>query len=302
MERIELKITLDEKGQKINLDELSDSAAQSLIIFLTALKNITKLTSIDGEDYKIQIQTGSCVIATELPKAHYERIELGLDEVINQKSVNNELVASWRDIQKVIKENGLTYEVNFNTTPLIDKFKKQKVFRVKSSREDVEYSLQFYKGKLNAVGGVNPNFHLHTDKGAVKISCNEEEAIKVKKFLYLGIMVSAWMRNTDKSLEFCDMYIKDTTYDYFNEMNNKLIKANDDEQMKEVFYGMKELLDKGSYGFTAKFMRMFCHKGLYLGNLKTILIITKSFKENEKLKKNRQQIKEIYDSIIKPIV
>lgn len=67
--------------------------------------------------------------------------------------------------------------------------------------------------------------------------------------------------------------------------------------MKDVFYQMKSLLDIRDYGAVKKLMLEYCNKeDVDYGELKAILIITKSFKDHDIIKDTRKKVLDLIES------
>ena len=99
--KLEFKIIKDIGGKAIHLDNLSISAAKSLIILLESITKIVEKTS-NSQGIKIQIKQGSAEVVAETNKIQLEEIEKNFNEIIENKSKNKDLVESWRKVQNVI--------------------------------------------------------------------------------------------------------------------------------------------------------------------------------------------------------
>ena len=311
--KIEFKIKKDKNRQDVSLHNMSSSALESFTVFLSALNKIIKNTP-NSENIKFEISEGSaCISAVGIADNQYMELERTFNDVVENKSENKELVDSWRTVQNTILLNGLEYEAFFikdeEKKDLLEIFKTKPKFRVKRQRRESEYSLVFFIGKLIAVGGKVPNMHVECTNGEVKIiRCSEAEAKIVEGFLYTQVRLSIWSKNTIDSKSkyfFCDLYVNENHYNDFR----GFIAANGNQEIEEVDYlvnihnKLRGYLDKGEYGVANKFLRFFNHESVDVGSLKTILVITKNFKDNEKIKDLRGKIKSILESKLKhPII
>jgi hypothetical protein len=66
-----------------------------------------------------------------------------------------------------------------------------------------------------------------------------------------------------------------------------------------LHYKCRDFLDVQDYGGFRRFIRLFNHESTDVNILKTILIITQSFKEHENLKDMRKDIKDLFDKKMK---
>ena len=303
--KLELKINKEADGSSINLDALSVTATQSLIVLLQSITQIIELTP-NSSGITIQVKKGSATILADTSPQQLEAIENSFNEVVTYKSNNRELIDSWKKIQSIVKANGLEYEINFirgqNKRPVTEFFKQRKRFSISRNASSKDYDLIFLKGKLNAVGGTKPSIKLLTSGAKLEIiSCHAKQAVRITKLLYSNVFIAVWRKkvkvkgSNDKF--FCDSYIDSKYFDMFNAF---FLRNQNHEDISDYFvaihYQMKELLDVGDFPGVKKFMRLFNHASSSVGELKTILIITKSFQQHPDLIDMREEIKELLES------
>lgn len=303
--KLELKITTDSNGREIDLTNLSVIAAKSLNLMLDSLIKIIEATP-HGNDLRIKVVKGSATLLAEGSETIITRMENDFREVAEYTSVKNDIVSNWRNIQTLISRNGLNYEVNFYNSsnvkqPFLDKLKNTKAFRVKVERKPKDFELTFVHGKLIENGGVSPNLHLKENGQDKIIACSHEVAKKLNQHLYGDLYVSAWKKRNDSKakLEYCDSYL--SADDFFQYKN--FIAANNDLQESDEYVAIHEKI-KGyvaanDFGRLKKLLRLYNHKSSDFGSLKTILLVTKTFKEKEDIKDLRLSIKKILDSKLK---
>lgn len=309
--KIEFKIVKDTDGNEIDLNGLSLTATRSLLTLLSSLTNIIDITD-SNKEVKIKIIKGSATIIAEGPETIIEEVEKDFEEVVEHKATNKALVSYWGDIQSLFQANGLEYEANFykghTKVPVIDKIKTSRKFKpkVKRSKKTSEMSLSFITGKLIEVGGKKPNIHvINNGVDSYTIACEESEAIEVNKFLYKQIFLSAWCRkrpNENPTYTYCDFYIDNKVFDEFRKFMEENQKQNEVDALISLHNKLKTYLDSKDFGNMRKFLRLYNHESLDVSTLKTILVITKSFKEEEKIKELRQSIKDILESKIGTLV
>jgi hypothetical protein len=302
---LELKIISDSNGKSIELDNLSIQAAKSLNTFLDSLINIADRVSIKNrESLKIKVKKGSASVAIEGFTSDIETIGKNFEEVANNKSSNKDLVNSWRAIQYVILANGLNYEANIITPQkgiisLIDKIKLGSEFKAKSKRNKSDTNIAFLKGKLIAIGGLNPNFHLYNENQEETIvHCDEETAKKINSFLYNEIYVSTWCKSvpgTKPNHTYGDLYINESNYIEFRDFITKEKSKNDSEEFIKIHDKIKEIIEHQDFGKLIKFLRLYNHPSVEVATLKTILVNTKAFNFNPDIFDIRNSLKKILE-------
>jgi hypothetical protein len=303
--KLEFKINTDVDGSRIDLDNMSVNAAKSLIVILESLTKIIDET-LNDRDVKIQIIKGSAKVIAEASDEYIELLETDFNNVIEHNCVNPEIVSNWRKIQSLLIENGLGYEVNFHkkgvATPVYKKITESKQFRTKPVRVDSKVNIAFLKGKLIANGGKTPNMHItgNEDEKYV-INCNEVQAKNISPFLYSNVFISALCKTTSEENKylFCDLY---TNEEIFNEYKNYIEKNNNlntEEELISIHYKMKEFIGKeDDFGSLRKLMRLYNYEFYDISILKTVLVITKGFKNNPRISMLRNDIKRIVEKKI----
>lgn len=305
---LELKITSDSNGKSVELDDLSIQAAKSLKIFLDSLISIADLVPIKNRDsLKIKVKKGSVSVAIEGLTSDIETIEKNFEEVASNKSSNKELVSNWKAIQSVFHANGLNYEANIFTpqkgiVSLIDKIKLGKEFRTKSNRNKPDTNIAFLKGKLIAIGGLNPNFHLYNEnQEETIIHCDEETAKKINSFLYNEIYVSTWCKSVPggkPNHTYGDLYIHESTFIEFRDFITKEKPKNDSEEFIKIHDKIKAIIEQQDFGKLRKFLRLYNHLSVEEKILKTILVNTKAFNNNPDISDIRNNLKDILEKKI----
>jgi hypothetical protein len=302
---LELKITSDSNGKSVELDNLSIQAAKSLKIFLDSLINIADSVPIKNRDsLKIKVKKGSASVSIEGFTSDIETIGEKFDEVASNKSSNKELVNSWRAIQHVIHLNGLNYEANISTPQkgiisLIDKIKLGKEFKTKVKRNKSDTNIAFLKGKLIAIGGLNPNFHLYNEnQEETIIHCDEETAKRINSFLYNEIYVSTWCKSVPgvkPNHTYGDLYVNESTFIEFRDFITKGKSKNDSEEFIKIHDKIKAIIEQQDFKKLRKFLRLYNHSSVDSTTLKTILVNTKAFSNNPEISDIRNNMKDILE-------
>lgn len=306
--RLELKIVKDSNGKPIELDNMSLYAAKALNTFLNSLIQIIEgMDEKDRDGIRIQIVKGSACVVASGPETKINVLENDFDEVADNTSSKKDLVHNWKFIQKTIIANGLDYEINFYDSknvkrPVVKKLKESHVFRVKTTRKKSDTNISFLKGKLMEIGGLKPNFHLfHNDIESI-IHCDEVSAQKINKFLYQEISISTWAKvipGSKPHYTYCDLYVNQD--DFVKEIKtfiNGNKKLSESEEFVSIHDKFKSYIDNQDFGRLKKIMRLYDHTSTDVSTLKSILVITKSFKKNEQISGIRQSIKDILEKKI----
>lgn len=294
-EKLEFKITKDAKGNDIELTNLSVEATNSLILMLQSMKDIIVNTP-GAENAKIQVVKGSATVMTIAPPEVIQSFQEDFQNVLDKKETNASIVAPWRQLQNLFQANGLRYEANFYTKSIkisVEKqIKKATEFRAKPIKKQAKYELEFVKGKLIELGGKNPNIHILKNGVKTAISCTEIEAIKVNQFIYKEIEISIRKKIVEDNIEysFCDFYSDSKYFDEFQELITDSIQKDIEDFLFILHFKIKSFLDDKNYGVVLKIFRLFNHISTDVNILKTILIITKSFSDNEQLKEPRANL------------
>lgn len=309
--KIEFKIVRDSSGKHVDLTNMSMMSTKSLLTLLTSLTNILEEFT-DGKNVKIQIVKGSATLVAEAPETVIREVQNGFNEVIENKSANKQLVENWQSIQSLIQGNGLEYEANFYTgsvkVPIIERIKSSKKFRVRTKRRKVgnETDLIFITGKLIEVGGKKPNIHIiQVSDEKYTVACNESQAIKVNKFLYKDVQLSIWRTKKTNGVilySFCDFYIDEPTYNDYANFITSLYQKNEVDALLELHQILRKYIERKDHGKLKKLLRLFNHESLDVSTLKTILVVTKSLKDNFEIAELRKSLKGILETKIGTLV
>jgi hypothetical protein len=297
--KIEFKLTKDIDGSDIELSNMSLEAIKSFNVLLDSVLKIVS-NAVNPNNIRIKIEKGSASISAKCDNSQIETIFADYNDVIEHRSSKKELVHPWRSVQDLIVSNGYAYEINFvkDSIPhaVTDNIKSARPIRSRAIRTQPEFQICFLSGKLQTIGGKNPNFHLIDDEGnADVIRCNESDAIIVKNSLYHNVYISCWRKNVPDKRPlyfYCDIYPKPSIFDEFK----SFIEAYDITELDEFLYQLhnkvKEYLSKKDKTHLVKFIKLFNHQSTDVNILKTILVITKAFNDNSSINPSRNLILE----------
>jgi hypothetical protein len=300
VEDIQFRITKDANGGEISLDNLSIKATNSLIEILTALRNIAQYEN--KPDLTIAVTKGSAIAAMKGQESLLT-VQQGFWNVFNNKSErSNVYVHNMQIIKDQIIKSDLEFEISFSDdgdrVQVIDLFKNK--FRKKRERKAIEnnFKMEFFDAKLMSNGGNKPNFHVMDQHNSYTIKCTEAEAKKVSPFLYEKLKFSAWGKiNSQSKIEytFCDTYNANER-DFYNEFKmffTEFKNLEGTEPIKLIHYKLKEFYSNSQFKESRKFIKLFCDDLADVNHLKTILIISKTFKQHEDLNDLLKKIEEL---------
>jgi hypothetical protein len=300
--KLEFKITEDSNGKSIELDNLSIHSAKALSIFLDSIIKIVD-SMPDKDGIRIKVVKGSAGVIAEGPEATMAITASDFNDVVERSSSKKTVVDPWKAVQSLILQNGLQYEVNYYSKndkkqPLIDQIKVKRVFRVKPKRKKSDTNLVFIKARLMQNGGSNPNFHLYINGEQKVIHCDEKTALRVNTFLYKDVMISAWCKEAKGSrphYTFCDIYINDADFTEFKEFIESSNKLTASEEFISIHDKFNSYVEKKDFGKIKKLFRLYNSTSSDSGNLKALLVITKSFKNHPEIKEVRTEIKDLLE-------
>lgn len=304
--RIEFHIKKDASGKHVDLNNMSVNASKVLIKILESLNNIAQ-TADNEPDYNIKITKGSACISLEAPSKNFSSIaNVIVPSSTNKKSIpkSSRIVATeLNKIRSLISANGVEYDaILYNDgkkIDVIDRFLSGDKFKYK--REPTKKRLferQFVEGKLIEIGGKKPNIHVQGLHETYTISCTEDQAILINKFLYKPVYLSVWTENVYGSKpthQICDYYVDKALYDEYKEFTINLKKGSGTEPLHAIHNKLRSYYDKQEFGQAKKFIRLFIHDSINENYLQSILVISKAFKANNVLKDSLNKIVEILE-------
>lgn len=291
MESIEIILKKDSEGNDIELNKMSLSASKSLREILDALITIVEFEK--DLNLKIGLEKGSAaqkLISDEnghLDVVYNKILDASQGQPTRENLYVNQLNVIYKNFKK-FNEYGIYYNYDSKKQDIKPLFTRK--FRNVRSRANLDnnFNIKFFEGTLELNGGKKPNFHISVNGLQYTIQCNKQEARKVNTFLYQDIKISAWVKEKKNHLEyqFCDIYAGESE-EYFSEFKS-FFKDLKNKKGTEPFHFISEQLEsfygKKDYAGAKKFIRIFINKFSLPTYLRTILVVSKAFKEDEKLK------------------
>ncbi|MCM5528987.1 hypothetical protein [Parasegetibacter sp. NRK P23] len=301
--RLELKIKKDANGVDIDLENLSIGTVGTFITFVESLKCIIE-NSIANDEVRIKITKGSACVSTEVTEDQVIKLQDDFQKVVSNGSLSNpSIFNSWNAIHEIIAANGVEYEVNFCkndiTTSILGELKNKDIFRARrSKRKEKKWQLFFETGRMYAIGGkTKPNFHItrRSDHKELAFHFEERFAANYIKFLYSDVFISAWgYQESDGKYHYqiADVYAEENIYNDLRLFFQQLTLARGEDRLRQIFAQIRICLDDGNFGLLAKILRLLNNDYWNVSDLRTSLLITKSFKQHPKIAELREEIKE----------
>lgn len=305
MESIEIVLKKDSEGNDIDLNQMSLKASKSLREILDALILIAEHEK--DLNLKIGLEKGSAAqkligTHTNLKVVFNKIIQASESQPTRENVYVNQLNVIRNNVED-IQDWEIFYNSNTGNKESIKPLFSHK-FRKTRKREKIEnnFNLQFITGYLELNGGKKPNFHLISNNEPLTIQCSIKEAQKVNSFLYKDIKIATWAKAKKHGMEyqFCDIYAGESEQyfsefkDFFLELKNK----NGTEPFHFISDKLEDFYDKKDYSGARKFIRLFLNEYAIPTYLRTILVISKGFKNDEYFSNILNQVEELLSTKI----
>ncbi len=305
MESIEIILKKDSEGNDIQLNMMSLSASKSLREILDALIKIVEFEK--DLNLKIGLEKGSAVQklisdeAGHLGIVYNKILDASKGEATRENLYVNQLNVIYRNFKK-FTDYGIYYNHDSKKEDIKPLF--QRKFKNTRSRANIDnnFNVKFFKGILDLNGGKKPNFHITVNDLSYTIQCSKLEAKKVNSFLYQEINISAWIKEKKHNIEynFCDIYAGDSEQ-YFDELK-PFFKDLKNKKGTEPFHFISQKLEsyykQKNYAGAKKFIRIFINSFSLPTYLRTILVVSKAFKEDEYLKESLLEVEKLLSTKI----
>ena len=305
------KVALQETVDgKVDLKNMSLDALDSFLTVVDSFKQIAREVLTVPEEIFFSIEEGSAALEVRGPAPAITTLTEEIAEAVAGKSDNKIVAKSMRVVQDQVKRRNMHYSFTSSSQKgprLIEALKNAKRIRTARQKREKIPRLRVLKGFLNAVGGQQPNYHFDYGGGQrTKIACTQLEAQRVNKYLYADIHVLVWeleFAAEDKASTYEHRaMIEDADRDCIIPLRRLFKKYYDEPELVErlmFFYYFAEDHLPRSYGLKAMqlLLRGFDHKYSDRNELKTLLIITKGFRDHPTIAEDRQAVLERYNEI-----
>lgn len=286
----------DSNERRISLQSMSVEELASFMVVVGALKVLSQSLA-DQKDLTFSIFEGSAACAVEGNESCIDSIHSGIDLALKGESDNEKVTSSLRDIKKEVSKDRYSYRIlydkrNNETISLDDRIREVKSIRTKKKKKKLaNIFLLLVQGRLNEIGGKKPNYHLdyveHRDTDEkITVSCTVEEAKSINRYLYNNVYALT-IRCVNNDPDKKDTYIhqviveestlaieiKDFLQQYYElDLVDRLVSVHkfiDRTLSKDKERGLKLL---------CLLLKAFNYKDFHSSELKTLLIISKPFK------------------------
>lgn len=286
MDSIEIILKKDSQGHNIELDNLSLEASKSLREVLDALISIVEHES--ALDLSIALKKGSaaeCLIGSpQSLSVVYNKIKDAANSSPNRDNLYvNKLNVIYSNIDRS-QDYEILYSNQGKKESLKPLFSKKFKSKRASSQVQNDFNLEFFHAKLELNGGKKPNFHVFTNNTTYTIQCTEKQSKSIGAFMYDKIKFSAWAKAKSNKMEYelCDVYVGNAElyYDEFGKFYRQLKSKKGTESFHFISEKLEDFYNNKDYTGARKFIRLFLNEFSTPTYLRTILVISKAFKDH----------------------
>jgi hypothetical protein len=303
MSKEKIEITLNYvDGEYVDLNNMSIKALESFLSVTSSLKNIAQSIS---QEITFTIKKSSAYTAVNGSSFDIGNIYDSIDEAINGESVDDNITSNLRNIQKELQNEVFKYQFKYADINLDDRIRSAKKIAKKRTRSSYQSELAVLSGYFNSIGGNFPNYHFDYGAGQKTIvDCTIKDVDELKDSLYKTIsclVIKKFQIEDSEKITYhhCSI-LQDSQVKYFREFSNNMNKANDLFERLELIYDFADnstsIIDDLS--IILKSYQLFFND---INELKTLLIITKSLKDNPKIKNYRKSLLENFEHTINKI-
>ena len=287
--KIEIKLKYVD-NEYVDLKKMSVKALESFLSVTESLKNIADNIS---NEVTFSIREGSACASIHAPEPLLENIYNSMNEAISGDSEDDIVVKNLRNIQNELKNDNYSYYFKYADISLDKNIRQAKTITKKKSYNIYENKLAILSGFFNSIGGVNPNYHFDNGLNEKITDCEIADVDELKDFLYKNIscLVLEKSSKTSDKITYSHRSILTTE----NQKTNFRSFLRTMENSKDVFDRLEaiyDFADNSESRIEDLKILMKSYNDLFtdVNELKTLLILTKSLKDNSDLKKYRERL------------
>ncbi|WP_271855693.1 hypothetical protein [Patiriisocius marinus] len=303
MSKEKIEITLNYvDGEYVDLNNMSIKALESFLSVTNSLKNIAESIS---QEITFTIKKGSAYTAVNGSSFEIGNIYNTIDEAISGESIDDNITSNLRNIQKELQNEVFKYQFKYADINLDERIRSAKKITKKRTRGTYQTELTVLSGFFNSIGGNDPNYHFDYGAGQKTIiDCTIKDVDELKDYLYKTIsclvIKKFQLEDTEKITYYHCSILQDNQVKYFREFSNRLNKANDLFERLELIYDFTDNSNSliEDLSILLKSYHLFFSD---INELKTLLIITKSLKDNPKIKNYRKSLLENFEHTVNKI-
>jgi hypothetical protein len=308
--KLEIAIEKDSDRNKAELHAMNLEVVAAFSILIQSLTKIVQ-SSPNKSSLKVRVSNGTVTAAIE--GVGLTEIKNDYLQVINNTTSDKTIVQPWRDLQKLIKKNGVTYSselvVDGQKIVFHQVLKDRPLLKIKKRvKPALKTKIRFFTGKLLQLGGTKTdNIHIEIDdQNTVIIECTEEQVIKANQFLKKTALISAWMLpGIDKSsYKFCssyyhnDLHLFERFASFITDFENA---DNEIASLDKLHLECRYYLDGKDYRSFKLFLQLFNDHSISITILHSILMLTVPFYNHVDLKDVLLDLKSIFDKKLRKL-
>ncbi len=301
-DKIEIKLTYVD-DEYVDLSNMSVKALESFLSVTNALKNISESIS---DQLTFTIKKGSAYASVNGYKGDIGNIYSKIDEALKGESTDEIVTSNLRNIQKEIQNSVFKYQFVYGNEILDTRIRTAKKIAKKRTKQLFENKIEIISGYFNQIGGNDPNYHFDYGSGnRLTIDCTINETEELKEYLYKTIsslvVKKSFEDQQTKPIFEHKAIIEDSLVYPFKEFLRSYYKTQDLIKRLEIIY---EFIDNSEIKekYIELLLKAFKSNVFNVSEIKTILVISKSFQEkNETIRKNRNELLTVYESLLKQL-
>jgi len=293
----------------VSLRSLSPEALDSFLRVISSLKLIASSIA-SSQEISFTIQEGSASFAVVESRNSNDLDEMysEMERAINGDSENKSITSNLRVIQTQFKREEFNYSFNYNKSQgsvieLHSLLLNAKKITVKRRRRAYTHKVKIISGFLNLIGGKNPNYHFDNGAGiSLTIDCSQDDAKEVNKYLYQTIDVlvvcKEWTNEDKKDVYFHKTVIRRETVRLLKSFLREYYrKSNLLDKLRAIHDFTHSCINRNDFGFEilGYLLVAFNDNNFHLSEIKTLLVISKQFKENALIAGPREQLLTTYE-------
>jgi len=309
LDRIEIRL-FEEDSELVTLRSLTSEALESFLLTMNSLRVLSK-SLISSNNLTFTIEEGSARGAVLAPESQMRVIYNEIDLAIKGESLDKDVTGNLRIIQNQLKNQKFGYTFNYtasgvNTSIHERIINSKRISITRKKRSKYKYELKVQSGYFNQLGGKDPNYHFDFGSGdKLTIECSIEQAKLINSHIYSNVsslLLCKKSINGDKKDELFHMAILKN--EIILPIKNFLHRYNNESGLVERLTIMHDFVDsvleekQYHLEILKALLIAFNDTNFHLSEFKTLLVISKPFKDNQYLKKERASLFETY-SIMK---
>lgn len=312
-DKIEIIIKKDASKTDVYLSSMPVDTAKSFLAIIAAFVEIAE-NSVDKDGISVSIFEGSSGVAL-IPEQTYvysntviPNIYGQFNDVRDRKIEDQKIMSPWQKLQRIAKQNGFIFQGGFSfggkTVSLMPALKECPDFKPKRSKSAHAVTIEFFQTELNTAGGEIKDrsiIKIRDNNGKrISIKCSHSDIVIAREYVQEDVLISAWKTVNSKgnaSYKLCDVYhAQSGFFETFKDLTNRIFNADSELEGLSILHDtLRSYLDVSNFDSLREFTRLFIHKSIPVDMLKTILVVTKSFKNHPEYMDFRKQIFELLE-------